>query len=250
MHHGLKVAVVVPAFEPGPLVEPVLGAMPPWVDHLVLVDDGSSCPLAPSGPRGRDLVVVRHARNRGVGAAIITGYRAALAAGADVAVVVGADGQMDPADMEALVAPIAADEADYVKGDRLSHPDCARVMPRVRLAGNLVLTFLTRVAAGGLWELMDAQCGYTALRLSVLGRLPLDWLYPRYGFPNDILMAASGAGLRIGQVVVRPVYQGEPSGLRPWMAVGVYPFLLARGCLMWWMLRLSRQRGGGTGCAC
>lgn len=250
MLQDLRIAVVIPAFEPGPLVEPVLGAIPSWVDHLVLVDDGSASPLAPAWPEGRDVVVVRHPRNRGVGAAIVTGYRAAVTAGADVAIVVGADGQMDPADMESLVAPIAAGEADYVKGDRLSHPDCPDVMPGVRLAGNLALTFLTRLAAGGLWGLMDAQCGYTALRLSVLGRLPLEWLYPRYGFPNDILMAASGAGLRIAQVVVRPVYRGEPSGLRPWMAVGVYPFLLVRGCLMRWMLRLSRQRHGGSGCAC
>ncbi|HOI11446.1 MAG TPA: glycosyltransferase family 2 protein, partial [Myxococcota bacterium] len=124
------------------------------------------------------------------------------------------------------------------KGDRLSHPDCPRVMPRVRRLGNLALTFLTRVA-GGLWGLMDAQCGYTALRLDALDRLPLRWLYPRYGFPNDVLLAASGAGLRIAQVVVRPVYAGEASGLRPWMALWVYPFVLVRGALMRWTVRLA-----------
>lgn len=237
MWSGLQIAVVIPAFDPGPLVHRVLASLPGWVDRVVLVDDGSSRPLAATACPV-PLTVVRHAANRGVGAAIITGYRTARAEGADVAVVVGADGQMDPGDMPALLAPIAAGVADYVKGDRLSHPDCPGVMPGVRLRGNLVLTFLTRLA-GGLPGLMDAQCGYTALRLEGLGRLPLDWLYPRYGFPNDVLLAASGAGLRIAQVVVRPVYRGEPSGLRPWAAFWMYPLLLARGMVMRWMLRMA-----------
>jgi len=147
--------------------------------------------------------------------------------------------------MDRLVAPIAAGDADYVKGDRLSHPDCPRAMPRLRRLGNMALTFLTR-AAGGLEGLMDAQCGYTALRLDALDRLPLDWLYPRYGFPNDILLAASGAGLRIAQVVVRPVYGGEPSGLRPWVALWVYPFLLARGAVLRGVLSRSARRVATT----
>jgi glycosyltransferase involved in cell wall biosynthesis len=242
---GLQTAVVIPAFDPGPLVDGVLASLPQWVDRIILVDDGSSRPLAPNAGT-IPLTVVRHAANRGVGAAIITGYRTARAEGADVAVVVGADGQMDPGDMPALLAPIAAGDADYVKGDRLSHPDCPDVMPGVRLRGNLVLTFLTRLA-GGLPGLMDAQCGYTALRLAVLDRLPLDWLYPRYGFPNDVLLAASGAGLRVAQVVVRPVYRGEPSGLRPWMALWTYPVLLARGMLMRLMLRPSGLPAGERG---
>ncbi len=245
MWSGLQIAVVIPAFEPGLLLDPVLASLPPWVDCVVLVDDGSSRPLSPMA-ENVSLTVVRHEVNRGVGAAIITGYRTAQAIGADVAVVVGADGQMDPDDMERLLAPIASEVADYVKGDRLSHPDCPHVMPGLRLRGNLVLTFLTRLA-GGLRGLMDAQCGYTALRLDALGRLPLGWLYPRYGFPNDVLLAASGAGLRIAQVVVRPVYRGEPSGLRPWVALWVYPILLVRGALMRWMLRLALGPTGRRG---
>jgi glycosyltransferase involved in cell wall biosynthesis len=182
---------------------------------------------------------VRHERNLGVGATILSGYRAAAPV-ADVAVVMAADGQMAPEDLEALLAPIASGAADYVKGDRLSHPDCPGVMPAVRRFGNCCLTFLTRFSAG-LPGLMDSQCGYTALRLSLLPALPLDWLYPRYGFPNDLLAAVSGAGGRVAQVRVRPVYQGEGSGIRPWQAALVYPFLLARGPLL---RRIAARRAG------
>jgi glycosyltransferase involved in cell wall biosynthesis len=227
MHEGLRVAVVVPAAHAGWRLDRVVASLPPLVDGVVVVDDGPGAVADLPG----DAVVVRHARNRGVGAATLTGWQAAREFGADVAVVMAADGQMDPADLPALLEPIATGDADLVKGDRLSHPACERVMPAVRRAGNCCLTFATRVVSGR-WDVMDSQCGYTALRLDTLDRLPLDWLYTRYGFPNDLVVAAVGARLRLAQVVVAPVYAGEPSGIRPLAAALVYPWILARGVVV------------------
>ena len=245
MYAGLRVAVVIPAFDAGERLRAVVAGLPVFVDLAIIVDDASPESLVEPSERA---VVVRHGRNRGVGAATMTGWVEARARGADVAVVVAADGQMDPADLPSLLEPLARGEADLVKGDRLSHPSCASVMPRTRRFGNYALTFLTRLVCLR-WDLMDSQCGYTALRLDALDRLPLEWLYPRYGFPNDLLAAASGAGLRLAEVIVAPVYRGEPSGIRPAQAALIYPILLARGvglrAVVRWRALRPGFRGGG-----
>src|SRR5262249_7842112 len=133
-----------------------------------------------------DIHVVRHATNRGVGRAIATGYREALVAGLDVAVVMGGDGQMDPRDLPALLNPIAEGIADYVKGNRFLHPDVWREMPPARIAGNLVLSAATRITSG-YRHVFDSQCGYTAIHRDALAKLDLDVLWARYGYPNDLL---------------------------------------------------------------
>ena len=125
------------------------------------------------------------------------------------------DGQMDPRDLAAVVTPIVRGEADYVKGNRLLHPGVFTTMPPARLAGTAVLAWLTRLAAG-MPALGDSQCGYTAIAagaIDALGR-ELDSIWPRYGYPNDLLGALCRADLRVGEVMVRPVYRGEASGLR------------------------------------
>ncbi|MBM4396913.1 MAG: glycosyltransferase family 2 protein [Deltaproteobacteria bacterium] len=249
MYGNLKVAAVIPARETGTRLERVVANVDSAVDLVVVVEDGCASPEATATPFVRR---VRHERNMGVGAAILTGYGEARAAGCDVAVVMASDGQMDPADTRALLAPIAAGTADYVKGDRLSHPACRTAMPAARRLGNCCLTFLTRVVTG--LPVTDSQCGYTALRLDRLDRLPADWIYPRYGFPNDLLAAASGAGLRVSEAVVAPIYRDEPSGIRPAVAAFVYPLVLARGLVVravaWWRGRrratLDPAHGVGT----
>jgi glycosyltransferase involved in cell wall biosynthesis len=191
--------------------------MPGYVDHVIVVDDASRDAtareaLAAGDPR---VEVIRHPDNRGVGAAIVTGYRRALALGADVAAVMAGDGQMHPDDLPAIALPVARGEADYVKGNRLAHPGVWRTMPPARLAGTAVLAWLTRQAAG-LEQLSDSQCGFTAISARALDTLggDLDALWPRYGYPNDLLGALARHGLRIAEATVRPVYRGEASGLR------------------------------------
>src|SRR5678815_5333164 len=92
VYRELRIAVVIPAFNERGKIAATVATVPARVD------------------------VIRHAANRGVGGAITTGYRRALEIGADIAVVMAGDGQMDPGDLPALLAPLAAGEADYVKG--------------------------------------------------------------------------------------------------------------------------------------
>jgi len=209
------VAVVVPAYREERLIGRTLEGMPEWVDAIHVVDDASpdatsDAARAVGDPR---VQVLRHSDNRGVGAAIVTGYRSALAGGADVIAVMAGDNQMHPDDLAQVVTPVARERADYVKGNRFVHEERTR-MPRLRRLGGSALGFLTRLCTG--LEVSDTQCGYTAIGADVAGRLPLEELWPRYGYPNDLLGMLAARGFTVVEVAVRPVYAGEQSGIRPW----------------------------------
>jgi glycosyltransferase involved in cell wall biosynthesis len=215
MLKGRVIATVVPALDEGPFIEDVLETMPSFVDRVVVVDDASNDDTAGHAERARchaAVEVVRHTANRGVGAAIVTGYRAALRSGADVIAVMAGDGQMAPDELERVVRPIAEGRFDYVKGNRLRHPEIWRRMPRERLVGSLVLSRLTAWAVGHPVE--DSQCGFTAIARGLVEGLDLDMIWPRFGYPNDLLAAVVRNGGRVGEVEVSPIYRDEVSHLR------------------------------------
>ncbi len=239
MYRGLRVAVVVPAYNEERLIGPTLAGIPRWIDDVIVVDDDSCDQTAAAAAPylSARVRLVRHTHNHGVGGAILTGYRAAHARGADVAVVMAGDGQMDPADLPNLLDPVVQGEADYVKGDRLSHPAVWHTMPVVRLLGNFALTHLTRLALD-LPRLSDSQCGYTALRAAFIERLDFEALYPRYGFPNDLLSQLRLLGARVVDRTVRPIYGCERSGIRLPRVIPVLLFVLGRG----WLRRARADR--------
>ena len=224
---GQRIAVVIPAHDEQERIGATLATLPDDVDDIVVVDDGSADRTGAIVRPSRDARVrlLVHARNRGVGAAIATGYRAAFERGADVAVVMGADGQMDPGELVRLASPVVRGEADYAKGDRLAHREIG-AMPLSRRAGNLLFSALTRAVTG--LAISDSQCGYTALSRRAAARLDLDALWPGYGYPNDLLARAAEAGLRVVDVPVRPIYRGEESGIGLWEGLVVIPGVILR----------------------
>lgn len=214
-----KTIVVVPAFEEEARIGRVVATMPAFVEHVLVVDDCSRDRTAEAARAAGDprVEVLRHAHNRGVGAAIVTGYRRAMELSSrdrDAFVVMAGDGQMDPADLPALVRPITSGEAGYVKGERFSAADVREVMPVARRLGGEVLSRLTSRAIGV--PITDSQCGYTALARAACAKLDLASLYPRYGYPNDLLGQLAARGVVIREVPVRPIYAGEESKLRAW----------------------------------
>ena len=209
--------MVVPAWDEAPRIARVLRTMPAWVDDIVVVDDASRDGTIEAAHAAGDarVCVERHAINRGVGAAIATGYRRAAAPGGaprDAFVVMAGDGQMDPRDLPAVVDPIARGEADYVKGDRFRWPGGTSEMPFARRIGGRVLSWATGRAVGR--PISDSQCGYTAIARAACEKLDLDGLWPRFGYPNDLLSQLTLRGLRIVEVPVRAVYADEVSRLR------------------------------------
>jgi glycosyltransferase involved in cell wall biosynthesis len=239
MYRELRVAVVVPAFNEASKIPATVASIPDYVDDIFVIDDASTDATGAHArvPHASPVHVIRHEQNRGVGAAIATGYRAALDAGADVAVVMAGDGQMDPADLPALLAPIADDHADYVKGNRFKHPSIWSTMPKSRIVGNVLLSAATRVTSG-YSHVFDSQCGYTAIHRRAIEAIDLDVLWSRYGYPNDLLSRLYVAGVRVVDVPVRPIY-GEHwrSGINFTTALHPLPWVLLRS----WGTRLAAQ---------
>ena len=230
MFRNAQIAVIVPAYNEGRHIAATLRSVPAYVDHVIVVDDGSGDDtvrrahnVAEADPR---LCVLRHAHNAGVGAALRTGYLHALAVGAEIVAVMAGDGQMHPEDLAALLAPVVNGEADYAKGNRLAHPEVVRRMPWTRLLGNQALSLMTRWATG--LRVHDSQCGYTALHRRVAEQLPWDALWSGYGYPNDLLGKLQQLDARVCDVVVRPVYADEQSGIRLRHALFVVPYVLLR----------------------
>jgi glycosyltransferase involved in cell wall biosynthesis len=236
MLDGKTVAVVVPALNEETLVGPTVAGIPEFVDRIIVVDDGSTdATVANAEAADPRVEVVRHEKNQGVGAAIITGYQRAIAEEIDVAAVMAADGQMDPDDLETLVRAIVNGECDYAKANRLVTGQAWELIPRSRFIGNAILSFLTKIASG-YWHVADSQSGYTATSLETLKMLDLDRVYRRYGFPNDLLVHLNVWNRRVRDYPSRPIYGvGEQSGIRLRRVVPTISWLLVKG--FFWRLR-------------
>lgn len=221
MYMDQRVAVVVPAYKEETQIAAVMSTMPDYVDDIIVVDDKSPAPdrtveivkeHAAEDPR---IVLVAREVNGGVGAAIEDGYRKALELNAEIICVMAGDGQMDPEDLHRIIHPVAEGRADYSKANRLALQSDWSMVPRTRLLGNMILSFLTRFATG-YWTLGDAQTGFTAASAPLTEQFVRRGLYPRYGVPNDLLITCALAGARVEDVPTRPRYAvGEQSKLRP-----------------------------------
>ncbi len=236
MVEGKRVAVVVPAYDEERLVVETIRGIPDFVDRIYVVDDASRDTTAEqAGAVGDTRVeVIAHDRNSGVGAAIVTGYRRALAEGTDVICVMAADNQMDATELAGLIAPVVRGEVDYAKANRLVSGEAWKVIPRTRYLGNAVLSLLTKIASG-YWHVADSQAGYTAISREALSRIDLEQLYPRYGFPNDMLVHLNVQNARVRDVPSRPIYDvGEQSGIKLRSVVPRISWLLLKG--FWWRM--------------
>jgi len=237
MLEGSRVAVVVPAHDEEELVGTTLAGIPDFVDRIYVVDDGSrDATVERAREAGGDRVeIISHDTRRGVGAAIVAGYKRAAADGYDVACVMAADNQMDPEDLETLATPIVRGELDYAKANRLVTGEAWTLIPRARYLGNAVLSMLTKIASG-YWHVADSQSGYTAISRQMLTVLDLDHVYTGYGFPNDFLVHLNVWSARVRDFPSRPIYGvGERSGIRYHHVVPRISWLLLKG--FFWRLR-------------
>jgi glycosyltransferase involved in cell wall biosynthesis len=234
----LSLCIVVPCYNEERQIRTVLMTLPEYATHVCVIDDcstdGTSTVVEEVQAKDKRVHLIRHSVNQGVGAAIASGYKWARDSSVDIAVVMAGDGQMNPADMPALLEPIVRGEADYVKGNRLFHTNAYRI-PRVRFFGNAILSFLTKIASG-YWHVVDSQCGYTAINRRALHSLDWDRIYKRYGMPNDLLVRLNVHNMRVRDVEVEPIYGiGERSGFRSHRIVPKVATLLIKGFI--WRLK-------------
>lgn len=226
----LRVGVVLPAHNESRHLAGVVADLPDWVDTVLIVDDASTDDtLAVALDLADERVrVIQHDVNTGVGGAMRSGYQAALAEGCDVVVKMDGDGQMDAAELLVLLRPVRLGMADYAKGNRFRQTGRPPDMPRHRWFGNVMLSFLTKVASG-YWHVFDPQCGFTAVTASSLRRLNLDAVATDYFFENDMLIRLNVIDARVVDVSTAALYGAEQSGLRVHRILWTFPFRLLRG---------------------
>jgi dolichol-phosphate mannosyltransferase len=211
-----RVGVVIPSYRVTRHVLSVLSAIGPEVDRVYVVDD--CCPdgsgdLVKAKCTDPRVVVIRNEENLGVGGAVMNGYLAAVREGMDVIVKIDGDGQMDPTLIPSFVGPVLAGEADYTKGNRFYNLERITDMPAVRLFGNAVLSFMTKLSAG-YWDLFDPTNGYTAIHADVARRLPIDKISRRYFFETDMLFRLNTLRAVVVDVPMDARYGDEVSNLR------------------------------------
>jgi len=227
VYKGLRITAVVPAHNEARHIAQVVQSMPKFVDHLVVVDDcsrdgTSDVALACGEPR---LTVLTTPQNRGVGGATILGYRKATELNSDIVVKMDGDGQMAPEYLSTLLDAIIEQDYDYAKGNRFLAGESLAFMPRHRLFGNIVLTFMTKLASG-YWHIFDPQNGYTAIKTEALKLLDLDAIHNGFFFENDVLIHLNFFGLRVKDVPVPARYGEEESDLNPFKIGTTFPLLL------------------------
>jgi glycosyltransferase involved in cell wall biosynthesis len=212
----VHIAAVVPAYNVAQELGGVLRSMPPLFTTIVVVDDASRDQTAAIAERYAQLdpriMVVRHDENRGVGGAMVSGFRTAVDAGADIIVKVDGDGQMPMWLLPELVEPLITGHADYAKGNRFRDFTAIRAMPVARRIGNVALSFLAK-AATGYWQTFDPTNGFIAIRADVLSQLPLNKIDPTYFFETSMLAHLYIIGAVVKDVPMPARYAGETSSL-------------------------------------
>lgn len=222
----MQIAVAIPCYRVTRHVLDVIDAIGPEVSAIYAVDD--ACPdgsgdLIQAQCRDARVRVLRHAENQGVGAAMVTAYRAALADGMQVVVKIDGDGQMDPALVPKFIRPILLGQADYTKGNRFHRPESLGAMPRSRLLGNVGLSFITKLSTG-YWRTMDPTNGYTAIHELALRELALEKLDPGFFFESDMLYRLSIIRAVVRDIPMSAVYEAELSNLKVLHAIPEFFF--------------------------
>jgi glycosyltransferase involved in cell wall biosynthesis len=224
-----NIAVVIPAYGVEHDIVSVLNSLPPYIRHIIVVDDASPDAsgklVAAAAKRDGRINLVTHTQNQGVGGAMVSGFRKALELGAQVVVKLDGDGQMDPTHIPELITPLILGKADYVKGNRFRDFQALQQMPFVRRIGNLGLSFLTK-AATGYWGIFDPTNGFFAIQGEILAQLPLGKIDSRYFFETSMLAHLYLLGALVMDVPLPARYRNETSHLSIQRTLFEFPFKL------------------------
>ncbi len=234
MYKNKIIGVVIPTYRAKKHIHKVIDGIPEWIDHIIIVDD--CCPdkcghlVKKSYHDESKIHVVFHEINKGVGGATITGYRKGLELGIQIIVKMDSDDQMDPDFISDLLDPIVNEKARYSKGNRFVDFKALKSMPRMRLLGNSILSFMVK-AASGYWTIMDPTNGFTAISHVALEKLNLDKLSNRYFFESDMLINLNIQSTIICDVPIPARYGDEESSLSLWNTIYRFPSRLLGGLI-------------------
>ncbi|HQW19082.1 MAG TPA: glycosyltransferase family 2 protein [Rhodocyclaceae bacterium] len=220
----VKIAVVIPCFKVRLHILDVLSRIGPEVSRVYVVDD--CCPEnsglhVQQSCHDKRVVVIRNTSNQGVGGAVLAGYSAAIADGTDIIVKIDGDGQMDPRLLPRMVQPILKGLADYTKGNRFYDLTHIRRMPTIRLIGNAILSFMSKLSTG-YWKILDPNNGYTAIDARLVAHLPLERISKRYFFETDMLFRLNILRAVVMDIPMDAIYADEQSNLRISRVIGEF----------------------------
>lgn len=226
----MRVAVVVPSYKVKKHILNVIGKIGPSVQKIYVVDD--CCPegtgdFVLKNNTDERVIVVKHKKNQGVGGAVMTGYVSAVDDGMDIVVKIDGDDQMEPSLIPRFTAPIIAGEADYTKGNRFFNLDNIKAMPKIRIFGNAVLSFMTKFSSG-YWDIFDPTNGYTAIHTDAIKHLPLSKISKRYFFESDILFRLNILRAVVVDVPMDAKYEDEESNLKISKIIGDFLYKHSR----------------------
>jgi len=213
---GPRIGVVIPSYRVKSHIKDVISGIGKEVSRIYVVDD--ACPeksgeFVKAEVKDKRVSIIFHQENQGVGGAVITGYKAAMADGMDVVVKLDGDGQMNPGLIPAIARPVLEGSADYSKGNRFDSLENLFGMPKIRIFGNAVLSIWSKVSSG-YWTVTDPTNGFTAIHKKALEAINLDKVRKSYFFESDMLFRLSIANCVVADVPMTAVYGQEKSNLK------------------------------------
>ena len=228
MYKDENISVVIPTYKVEKHIQTVVSELPDFIDNIIIVDD--KCPNK-SFEKVEDyekVTIINHKENKGVGGAVISGYKKALEINSDIIIKIDGDGQMDSKYIEVLILPIINNKADYAKGNRFNDFKALKKMPKIRLFGNSILSFMVKMASG-YWDIMDPTNGFTAITSKAVSSLNTDKISNRYFFETDMLINLNINNLVVKDIPIPAKYEEEDSNLSIRNVILTFPFKMMKG---------------------
>jgi dolichol-phosphate mannosyltransferase len=212
----ITISVVIPAYGVEGHLADLLSRIDSQIKHIIVVDD--FCPqnsgqiALQAAKTDKRISVIFHEQNMGVGGAVKTGYLEALRLNSDFIVKLDGDGQMNPEDIGELIWPLVHLKSNYSKGNRFYDSSVFTKMPKIRLIGNIILSFFAKLSTG-YWLIFDPNNGFTAIEARTLRKIPLEKIDNRYFFESDMLYQLNLLNSSVIDVSLPANYGTEKSGL-------------------------------------
>ncbi|MFC3878572.1 glycosyltransferase family 2 protein [Algoriphagus namhaensis] len=227
-----RITVVIPCYKVSKQIRGVIHLIPEFVDKIIVVDD--ACPEN-SGALVKEMdisivEVIFHKKNKGVGGAVISGFKKAIELQSDIVIKLDGDGQMNPNEIVKLINPLLYDRADYVKGNRFNDFKALKRMPKIRLFGNSFLSFTIKLASG-YWDIMDPTNGFCAISKDSLCELNLNKIDNRYFFETDMLINLNLLNKVVEDISISAIYGDETSNLNIKRVILNFPIKILKGLI-------------------
>lgn len=233
MYHGKKITITIPAYNEEKLIGKVLEKIPPFIDNLIIVNDGSTDNTENAvlewEKKDKRIIYIKNEKNLGVGGTITRGMNEAKKIKTDIALVMAGDDQCNPDYLKALIDPVVNNVCDYAKANRFYSREGLKGMPKHRVFGSIILTFMTRLASG-YWTVFDTQNGYGAIGAKAFYELDYDKLSSAgYAYENELLLNLNILGMRVKDIPVPSIYGDEVSTIKLWKIIPLYMYFLTAG---------------------